>query len=176
MALASTTKGSSTVAKYFVKMKNLADEMASAGHKLEDEELVSYILNGLGDDFDGPVFAISARVELITVTECYAQLMAYEQRKEMHRGGALSPPSTPSPKEAKAVATTPTTTSVAVVAMVAEEVLVAAMVGATMARTSWLACFARSVASRATWRLAATIAMLSATLDPHNTSRRVHPP
>jgi hypothetical protein len=90
MALASATKGSSTVAEYFVKMKNLADEMASAGRKLEDEELVSYILNGLGDDFDGSVSAISAQVEPITIAECYAQLMAYEQRKEMHGGGSQS--------------------------------------------------------------------------------------
>jgi hypothetical protein len=90
MALASASKGSSTVAEYFVKMKNLADEMASAGRKLEDEELVSYILNGLGDDFDGPVSAISTRVEPITVAECYAQRMAYEQRKEMHGGGSQS--------------------------------------------------------------------------------------
>jgi hypothetical protein len=47
MALATATKGLSTVAEYFVKMKGLADEMASVGRKLEDEELVSYILTGL---------------------------------------------------------------------------------------------------------------------------------
>jgi hypothetical protein len=44
MALATATKGSSTVAEFFTKMKGLADEMASAGKKLDDDEVVSYIL------------------------------------------------------------------------------------------------------------------------------------
>jgi hypothetical protein len=55
MALATASKGTSSVADYFIKMKGLADEMALVGHKLEDEELVSYILIGLGEDFDSVV-------------------------------------------------------------------------------------------------------------------------
>jgi hypothetical protein len=35
------------VAEFVSKMKTLADEMASAGKKLDDEELSSYILAGL---------------------------------------------------------------------------------------------------------------------------------
>ena len=49
MALATAKKGSSTVSEYYSKMKALADEMASAGKKIEDEELVSYILTGLDE-------------------------------------------------------------------------------------------------------------------------------
>ena len=52
-------------------MKTLADEMASAGRKLEDEELVSYILTGLDLDFDPVVLAVTARVEPISVAELY---------------------------------------------------------------------------------------------------------
>ena len=52
-------------------MKTLADEMASAGRKLEDEELVSYILTGLDLDFDPVVSAVTARVEPISVAELY---------------------------------------------------------------------------------------------------------
>jgi hypothetical protein len=47
MALATTQKGSFTTAEYIAKMKSLADEMASTGKKLDDEELTSYILAGL---------------------------------------------------------------------------------------------------------------------------------
>ena len=72
MALATASKGTSSVADYFVKMKGLADDVASAGRKLEDEELVSYILTGLGEDFDAVVTSVSARVEPITVQELYA--------------------------------------------------------------------------------------------------------
>lgn len=46
MALATTQKGSSTVAEYFSKMKALAYDMAFAGKRLEDEEVASYILSG----------------------------------------------------------------------------------------------------------------------------------
>jgi hypothetical protein len=37
MALATASRGSSTIAEYFSKMKSLAEYMASAGKKLEDE-------------------------------------------------------------------------------------------------------------------------------------------
>jgi hypothetical protein len=86
MALATASKGTSSVADYFIKMKGLTDEMASVGRKLEDEELVSYILTGLGEDFESVVFAVTARVELISVNELYAQLTSYEQQEDVILG------------------------------------------------------------------------------------------
>jgi len=71
MALASASKGTSSVAEFFVKMKGLADDMASAGRKLGDEELVSFILIGLGEDFESIVSAIASRVEPISLNELY---------------------------------------------------------------------------------------------------------
>jgi hypothetical protein len=47
MALATTQKGTSPPAEYVAKMKTLADHVASASKKLDDEELCSYILVGL---------------------------------------------------------------------------------------------------------------------------------
>lgn len=90
MALATASKGSLTVAEYFTKMKGLADEMALTGRKLEDEELVSYILTGLDLNFDSVVSAVAARVEPITVAELYSQLVSYEQHLEMKGGGNQS--------------------------------------------------------------------------------------
>jgi len=87
MVLATASKGAASVSDYFTKMKSLADEMASAGQKLEDEELVSYILTGLDSEFDSVVTAVSTRVEPITVNELYAQLIAHEQRLEIRGGG-----------------------------------------------------------------------------------------
>ena len=84
MALATATKGSSSVAEYYTKMKGLADEMASAGRKLDDEELVSYILTGLDIDYESVVTVVAARVETITVPELYAQLAAHEQWVALH--------------------------------------------------------------------------------------------
>ena len=88
MALATASKGTSSISDYFGKMKHLADEMASAGKKLEDEELVSFILTGLDRDYDPVVTAVTARVEPITVTELYTQLVSHEQRIEIRDGGS----------------------------------------------------------------------------------------
>lgn len=90
MALTTATKGSSTVAEYFTKMKGLTDDMVSAGKKLEDDEIVSYILTGLGEDFEFVVSAVSARVEPISLQDLHAQLVSYEQRPEIRDGAARS--------------------------------------------------------------------------------------
>jgi hypothetical protein len=83
MALATASKGSSTISEYFAKMKSLADEMTSAGKKIEEEELVSYILTGLDEPFDPVVGAVAARVEPITVNELFTQLVSHEQRLDL---------------------------------------------------------------------------------------------
>ena len=53
-------------------MKGLADDMASAVRKLDDEELVSYILTGLDIDYESVVTSVATRVEPITISELYA--------------------------------------------------------------------------------------------------------
>ncbi|XP_021321744.1 uncharacterized protein LOC110437591 [Sorghum bicolor] len=90
MALSNASKGASTISEFFTKMKALGDEMASAVRKLEDEELISYILTGLDHEFDPVVTAVAARVEPITVNELYAQLVSFEQRMEARGGGQQS--------------------------------------------------------------------------------------
>jgi glutathionylspermidine synthase len=72
MALATTQKDLSTVAEYISKMKTLADEMASAGKKLDDEELSSYTLVGLDFEYNLIVSSIVARVELTSFGELYS--------------------------------------------------------------------------------------------------------
>jgi hypothetical protein len=64
-------------------MKALADDMASAGKNMDDEDLVSYILAGLDSDFDSIILVVSVRVEPITVSELFGQLVFHEQRQEL---------------------------------------------------------------------------------------------
>ena len=90
MALGNASKGSSTVAEYYSKMKTLANEMASAGRRQEDDEFVPYILNGLDEDFDAVVTAVAARVEPITPGELYTKMISHEQRLELRSGGSQS--------------------------------------------------------------------------------------
>jgi len=87
MALATASKGSSSIAEYYSKMKGLADDMASARKKLEDEELISYILTGLSEDFDPVVSAVAICAEPITIQELYTQLVTHEQRIDMRNSG-----------------------------------------------------------------------------------------
>jgi hypothetical protein len=60
-------------------MKGLADEMASAGKKLDDDGLISYILNGLDASYN-PFVSSMAVKDNLTLSDLYAQLLAYEAR------------------------------------------------------------------------------------------------
>jgi hypothetical protein len=71
MSLSTTRKGNQTIAQYVGKMKALADNLASTGNKLDDEDLVRYILAGLDSDFEYIISAVVARVEPILVSELY---------------------------------------------------------------------------------------------------------
>ncbi|CAA0812737.1 Unknown protein [Striga hermonthica] len=83
IALATTRKGASTMVEYLNKMKMLADDMTSAGKRIDDEELVSYILAGLDYDYNPVVSAVVARAEPITMSELYTQLTTFEYRNDM---------------------------------------------------------------------------------------------
>jgi hypothetical protein len=72
MALVTTQKLSMTVNEYVAKMKSLTDDVASAGKKLDDEEIASYILTGLDYEYNSVVSSIVARVDPISLGELYS--------------------------------------------------------------------------------------------------------
>jgi hypothetical protein len=78
MALSTTRKGNLTIAQYMGKLKFLAGEMAYAGKRLDDEDLVGYILAGLDSDFDYVIFVVAAHVKPISISELYGQLVYHE--------------------------------------------------------------------------------------------------
>lgn len=71
-------------------MKGLGDEMAAAGKAFEDEEMMCYILNDLDPDFNPLVSALVTRVEPISLSELYSQLLRFETRLELQQGGSGS--------------------------------------------------------------------------------------
>nr|CAE05450.3 OSJNBa0073E02.10 [Oryza sativa Japonica Group] len=75
--LARELKGDSSAAAYFTKMKGLADEMAAAGKKLDDDDIVSYILGGLDADYNPLVASVSSK-DYISLSDLYAQLLSFE--------------------------------------------------------------------------------------------------
>jgi hypothetical protein len=60
-------------------MKGLANEIASTGKKLDDDDLISYILNGLDASYN-PFVSSMAVKDNLTLSDLYAQLLAYEAR------------------------------------------------------------------------------------------------
>jgi hypothetical protein len=89
--LATAQKSTSTVAEYMNKMRSLDNEMAAAGRTFDEEELVEYILTGLNHEYDPIVSAVIARESPVSLSELYAQLLAFEMRLVLmgtHEGGA----------------------------------------------------------------------------------------
>jgi hypothetical protein len=80
LQLAMTQKGNMSVVEYMNKMRSLGDEMAVAGRTLEDEELVEYILTGIGPEYDPIVSVVIARTTPVTISELYSQLLSFETR------------------------------------------------------------------------------------------------
>jgi hypothetical protein len=88
IALATTRKNQLSIAEYYSKMQTLADNMMSIGSALRDDEFVSYILAGLDEDYNAIYSVVITRVEPITPSELYAQLLSYEQHLQLQHGGA----------------------------------------------------------------------------------------
>lgn len=86
IALSTTKKGNMSVSDYYSKMKGYSDEMAAAGRRIDDEELVEHILTGLNPEFESVVSALVARVEPVSLDELYSQLLSFETRMELYRG------------------------------------------------------------------------------------------
>jgi hypothetical protein len=86
IALSTTRKGDLTISEYVGKMRALADEMASAGNPLDDEDIISYILAGLDDEYNPVVTTLVARSDSVSVAEAYAQLLNFEQRMHLLHG------------------------------------------------------------------------------------------
>jgi hypothetical protein len=80
LALGNTRKGDMLVAEYFGKMKAIGDEMKAVGRPLDDEELVEYIIIGLDEEYTPLVSALCARVEPISISEIFSQLLNFETR------------------------------------------------------------------------------------------------
>lgn len=80
--LANIKKNDSSMSEYFNKVKKLANTLASIGHHLQDEEVTTYMLAGLGPDYDSLVTSITTRVEPVSLTDLYAHMLGFEMRKE----------------------------------------------------------------------------------------------
>ena len=78
--LATLRKGDSPIANYFHRFTNLADTLAAVDHPLNDFEMISFLLAGLGSNYDSFVTSVNTRVEPLSIEDLYGHLLAHELR------------------------------------------------------------------------------------------------
>lgn len=72
-------KGNSIVDEYFLQMRTITDGLLAAGHSLSDDDLVIYVLGGLGVEFDDVVVSLTGR-DLPSLSEVHSILHIHEMR------------------------------------------------------------------------------------------------
>ena len=80
----STRKDDMKIIDYFIKMKNIADNMAAAGSALSSDDMILHVLSGLGPDYNSVATYITGQVGVgkMNVNEAYAMLLTQEARIE----------------------------------------------------------------------------------------------
>ncbi|KAK1695959.1 hypothetical protein QYE76_012656 [Lolium multiflorum] len=102
--MADLKKDNKTINVYFHQMKALSDLLTSIGMPLRDDEFISSLLAGLGEEYDALFEVVNARTTPMQIRDLFSQLQATEQRKLAQRrthGGAAHYPA------AHAAASTP---------------------------------------------------------------------
>jgi hypothetical protein len=78
--LATAKKGSFSITKYFQSFKAMCDNLAAARQHLNDFESISYLLAGLGSEYDPFVTSITTWLDPLSLDEIYGHLLAHEMR------------------------------------------------------------------------------------------------
>ena len=78
--LATLRKGNSPIADYFHRFMNLADTFAAVDHPLNDFEMISFLLAGLGSEYDSFVTLVNTCVDPLSVEDLYGHLLGHELR------------------------------------------------------------------------------------------------
>jgi hypothetical protein len=76
--LVATRKREMSIAMYFSTMRGLIDEMAAAGKPLDDDDVISYILNGLDADYNLLIEHVNGMTEPISPETLYSRLLDTE--------------------------------------------------------------------------------------------------
>jgi hypothetical protein len=76
--LVTTRKGNMSIASYFLTMRGYADEMADARKSIDDDDVFSYILNGLDVDYNLLIEQVNGMTETISPETLYSRLLDTE--------------------------------------------------------------------------------------------------
>ncbi|GAV75006.1 UBN2 domain-containing protein [Cephalotus follicularis] len=116
--LHNVSKGADSMANYLQKVKSISDALALASTPVSDEDLIIYILCGLGDEYRAFVTSISTRGTSITLADLHGLLLTEEIRAQsalMHLSNAsthtATKPNQPDPNSRPIPQQTPITFS-----------------------------------------------------------------
>jgi hypothetical protein len=80
--LSTLRKGSTSISDFFHTFTGLADTLAAIDQPLPEFQLVSFLLAGLGPEYDSFVTSVQQRTEPITLDYLYGHLLNHEIRLE----------------------------------------------------------------------------------------------
>uniref|UniRef100_A0A2N9FHD2 Uncharacterized protein n=1 Tax=Fagus sylvatica TaxID=28930 RepID=A0A2N9FHD2_FAGSY len=78
--LSTLKKGDSSIADYFHKFTDLVDTLAAINQPLTEEEQISFLLAGLGSEYESFITTVHMRTELLSVETLYGHLLSHELR------------------------------------------------------------------------------------------------
>lgn len=82
--LQSVKRGSRSITEYLQEVKSIPDSLAAIKERVVDSDLVMYVLNGLGRDYDNFVVAVQNRENELSFADLKAKLTTHEQWLKEH--------------------------------------------------------------------------------------------
>lgn len=76
--LQTTTRGGQSCNTFFETMRGIVDQLATVGEPVSDADLVCYVLNGLGSEFNSFIVALTTRTDPISLTDLHGFLLTHE--------------------------------------------------------------------------------------------------
>ncbi|CAL9000174.1 unnamed protein product, partial [Prunus brigantina] len=90
--LLTITKGTKTVSEYLALAKSLSDQLAAIRAPVSSDDLVSYVIRGLGPDYTMLITAIMQFPPLPTFADLRARLLAFDAQQSLTTLMASPPP------------------------------------------------------------------------------------
>uniref|UniRef100_A0A803PLF1 Uncharacterized protein n=1 Tax=Cannabis sativa TaxID=3483 RepID=A0A803PLF1_CANSA len=82
--LSTIQKGNISISDYYDKVKLLADSLSTAGHPMDESDLIMHLLNGLGPEYDPIVVHVTSLVDNLSFESIQSLLLTHESRIERH--------------------------------------------------------------------------------------------
>lgn len=87
--LAILTKGASSISDYFQKAQTIAHELEAIDEPIKDSELASYVLAGLGSNYDPLITSITTHLDPVSLEDLYGHLLTHERLEHATTAGDL---------------------------------------------------------------------------------------